>query len=96
MTQVAIKLSFENLIKIMNTESIDPETLFDKAEKYAAPSSFWRRMGYEYYFVPDRTTFTGVRLTWAFIRSDAFERCFDYDKTRIDTEFVEITQHSPI
>ena len=96
MTQVAIKLSFENATKILNTESIAPELFFDWLEKYGDSGIFNRMLDQTYYFIPNHTTFFGSNVGCVVVRNDCLEKCFEYDPAKIDTEFVPVKQHSPI
>jgi len=96
MAEMVIRLSRENAAKILTTESIPPDVLEEKLEEYKPGNLYDRTFGYKHYFIPSHITFTGNNLGWTIVRSDALERCFTYDADKVETEFVEITQHSAI
>lgn len=96
MTEAVIRFIPEHIDKILATESIPPDMLEKKMEEFGPGNLYERTFGYRYYYIPSHVTFTGARLGWTIVRSDALERCFDYDHDKVETEFVDITQHSAI
>lgn len=87
MSMIAIRISEENFEAMhAQNKNFTREDLDEMLMKDA-------KLNEKHYFVPFYTSVFNVPFhNWVAMRSDFFEESFEYDRERIETEFVEITR----
>ncbi len=83
----AIKLSKKNLDAILSVAAIDPKALKEMTEEYDTHT-----LGDELYFIPHFESKHVDYEDWMTVPREYFEEHSTYDASKIDTQFVDVTE----